>query len=207
MSIRQFHELINAPAPGFWCNEGGQSPKERFLTRIEHILNPPASADDIANIERMIGDFATKVVEFYKVHNGFLLYKDMESGDGGVELFKVEDWESSTSDLKELYEHLEEDEDPDCILSGIAIGEIPASANYFVMPVDGPNRGKIFYVDHDGWYDEPFADNFDDFLLRLTKDPANLISEELGCFADYTDTESGLSGYPEEYLDDVTKII
>jgi hypothetical protein len=105
------------------------------------------------------------------------------------------------------FAHLADDpaSDPDCILSGVAIATVPDSGNYFVMPMDGPAAGKIFYADHDGWYESAFADDFNGFLALVTK-PARLISEELGCYTRYSDGTTKTQWVPEEYFPDVTGI-
>ena len=72
-------------------------------------------------------------------------------------------------------------------MTGIALATVPHSGNYFVMPVEGATAGKIFYADHDGWYESAFADDFDDFLARATQEPVHLLAKELGCYTRYTD--------------------
>ena len=80
-----------------------------------------------------------------------------------------------------------------------ALATAPQSGNYFVMPVEGPNAGKVFYADHDGWYESHFAKDFEEFITRVTSNPAHLLSEELGCYARYSDGTTPIQWIPESY--------
>lgn len=92
------------------------------------------------------------------------------------------------------------------ILTGIAIAEVPHSGNYFVMPVAGPAAGKIFYADHDGWYESAFANNFQKFLAHVTRKPVSLLNEEFGCYTRFSDGKTDKQWIPEEYFPDVSKL-
>jgi hypothetical protein len=74
------------------------------------------------------------------------------------------------------------------------------------MPVDGPSAGKIFYADHDGWYESAFADDFDRFLAHVSHEPARLLAEEVGCYTRYADGKTDAQWIPEEYFADVTGV-
>ena len=91
-------------------------------------------------------------------------------------------------------------------MTGIAVATVPASGNYFVMPVEGVAAGKIFYADHDGWYESAFADRFQDFLVRVTRDPVKLLAEDVGCYTRYSDGKTDKQWIPEEYFPDVSKV-
>lgn len=79
---------------------------------------------------------------------------------------------------------------------------VPQSGNYFVMPVDGPHAGKVYYVNHDGdgWYESAFAQGFDDFIFRVITDPASLVSNELGCYTRYSDGKTDVQWIPKELV-------
>ena len=66
--------------------------------------------------------------------------------------------------------------------------------------------GKIFYADHDGWYESPFAEDFNGFLLHVTQEPARLLAKEVGCFTRYSDGKTDTQWIPEEYFVDVTGV-
>ena len=103
--------------------------------------------------------------------------------------------------------HLDEPEnDPDHIVTGISIATVPHSGNYFVMPLEGPSAGKIFYADHDGWYESAFADDFGGFLARVTREPVKLLAEDVGCYTRYSDGKSDAQWIPEEFFPDISGV-
>lgn len=99
--------------------------------------------------------------------------------------------------MRQWFEHLDDESDPDHIRTGVAFATVPQSGNYFVMPVEGPNAGKVFYADHDGWYESHFAKHFSEFITRVTNSPAHLLSEELGCYSRYSDGKTPIQWIPE----------
>ena len=168
MSIDALYQLIHAPAPGFRCSAIPRNPGRQFVAEISHVLNPPATPDTLKAISEILGPHGSELIDFYRIHEGLTLYIDKRSDRAGVALFPFSDWDEETEQYKKWWEDLldEDDSDPDCVLTGIPIGEAPHSGNYLVMPIEGPHPGKIFYVNHDGWYEEAFATSFNDFLLQ-----------------------------------------
>ena len=73
------------------------------------------------------------------------------------------------------------------------------------MTVEGPQTGKVFFVDHDDWREESFADSFDQFLTLVSTAPATLLSETLGCIARYSDGHSDSQWIPIEFLPNVSR--
>jgi hypothetical protein len=207
VSARVIEELARAPAPGFRCRAAGRESGGTFLARVGHILRLAASSNGLRLIRRRLGAFGEQVAAFYQQHNGFILYRDSLSDAAGVELLPVEEWDEATADMRDWFGHLadEPEEDPDHIATGIAIATVPHSGNYFVMPVEGPTAGKVFYADHDGWYESAFAENFDDFLVQLTKDPVPMLNLDFGCYTRYSDGKTSAQWIPEEYFPDVSK--
>jgi hypothetical protein len=208
MPTQTIEQFAQAPAPGFRCYAAPKRTGPRFLARVQHILHPPATAESIAQIRESLGEHAAQVAAFYEQHDGFVLYRDTLSEAAGIELLPVEQWQAATEDMRSSFEHLadEPESDPDHIVTGIAIATVPHSGNYFVMPVDGPSAGKIFYADHDGWYESAFADDFDRFLAHVSHEPARLLAEEVGCYTRYADGKTDAQWIPEEYFADVTGV-
>jgi hypothetical protein len=208
MSLQKIEEFARAPAPGFRCYPAPRDDGRYFIAKLKHFLPGPATSEAIMQIRQMLGDNAEKLVLFYQQHDGFVLYMDTLSKTAGILLLPVENWQEATQDMRSWFKHLAVDpaNDPDCIFTGIAIASVPFSGNCFVMPVEGPSAGKVFYADHDGWYETAFADDFDSFLLHVTEDPVRLLNEETGCFARYSDGKTNLQGIPAQYFEDVSRI-
>jgi hypothetical protein len=206
MSLQNLEDFVKSAAPGFRCYAAGHEAGPRFVARVRHVLNAPASSKSIAQLRRMLKSEADAIADFYRHHDGFVLYQDTESEAAGVELLPIEQWEEATDDMQNWFDHLEPDDDPDHILTGIAIAAVPQSGNYFVMPIEGASAGKVFYADHDGWYESAFADDFAGFLLHVMREPVALLNEELGCYTRYSDGRTDAQWIPEEYFSDVSKL-
>jgi hypothetical protein len=207
MTSQALEEFTKSPAPGFRCFAAGDKAGPRFLASIRHILNASASPAAIAQIRKLLGSHADQVATFYQCHDGFVLYRDTKSEAAGIELLPVAQWEEATEEMRDGFNYLVNDpeNDPDHIVTGISISTVPRSGNYFVMPVHGPNAGKIFYADHDGWYESAFADNFDSFLARVTREPVKLLAKDVGCYTRYSDGMTKAQWIPEEYFSDISK--
>jgi len=208
MSAEIPEDFVRAPAPGFRCSAAGDETGPRFVAKVRHILRPPASNDAVAKIQEMLGSHASQLLPFFRKHDGFVLYRDTLSDAAGIELLPVAEWQLASDGMRDLLEYLADDpeSDPDHIYTGVAIGEVPHSGNYFVVPIEGPSAGKVFYANHDGWYESPFAENFDEFLAHVTREPARLLAEEVGCYTRYSDGKTDTQWIPEEYFDDVSTV-
>jgi len=170
------------------------------VAKICHDLNEPASSHDLGLLRSLLGPHARVFEEVYAAHDGFVLYQDLLSEAAGVEALPIAEWDQAGHDLREWLADLAAENDPDHIRTGVAFATAPQSGNYFVVPVEGPSAGEIFYVNHDGWYEGPFADDYAEFIARVTTDPAHLLSTELGCYARYSDGKTAIQWIPLSYM-------
>ena len=200
-ALKQLVAFAGQANPSFVCTTGGKSAttKQTFAARLCHVLNGPASAQDLAVLRSKLGVRATQFEEIYAANDGFVLYKDALSDAAGIEALPIARWSEAGDDMRQWFEDLDDESDPDHIRTGVAFATAPQSGNYFVMPVEGPNAGKVFYADHDGWYESHFAKDFSEFITRITSNPAHLLSEELGCYARYSDGTTSIQWIPESY--------
>src|SRR5204862_4744697 len=74
------------------------------------------------------------------------------------------------------------DDMPSWFHEGIVFGEIPQSANHFVIQPGGDEAGQVFYCDHDDFRIEPITTSFEELLDRITNDPPGFLYQ-CGCFA------------------------
>jgi hypothetical protein len=135
-----------------------------------------------------------EIVEFYKVHNGIKLYCNGETS--GLQLYSVDDLKELNEEWKESFSYYEEDELYEFQKNGVAFGDISFSGNYFVF-----NDGKIFYSDHDGGDDSPVGETFNDFLSKISSDPAQFLYD-MGCYTRYTDGETEGQYIPKQFVAD-----
>ncbi len=95
----------------------------------------------------------------------------------------------------------DEDDMPDWFHRGIVFGEIPQSANYFLIQSAGDNAGQVFYCDHDDFKTEPMASSFSDLLSMIVKDPSGFLYQ-CGCFTRYSDWKTDIQWIPRQYVSD-----
>jgi hypothetical protein len=200
-TLQRLIEFAGRPNPAFVCTNGGRNEKTKrqFIAKLHHVLNPPADFGDLEILRSKVGSLDPAIESVYEMHDGFTLYEDDLSDTAGIDVLPIAGWEEAGAEVREWLDQLDPDDDPDCLRSGIAFATVRHSGNYFVIPVEGPSSGKVFYADHDGWYETHFAENFDDFVNRITSDPAKLLSEELGCYTRYSDGKSSIQWIPEQF--------
>jgi len=202
MSIESLEELARAPSPAFRCIGAGRESRRTFYARLRHTLRPPATRDDIGRAQEALGLAGSDIVAFCRRHDGFVLYQDALSETAGIEMLPIGQWPEATTEMRAWLEMLCAGDDPDHLGTGVAFATAPRSANFFVMPVEGPAAGKVFYAQHDDWYDAPFAEDFQAFLARVVRDPVKLLGDDLGSYARYSDGFSTTQWIPEMYYPD-----
>lgn len=201
--VRRLRELVAHPAPGFQCRGAGKPAVKTHLARVAHLLGSPLWRDDVVAVKNLLGEFADPFVKLYTRHDGFVLYRDLLSDAAGVRVLPFREWRAAREDLDSWLDDIEDERDPDCIKQGIPFAEAPHSGNYFVLPIVGPSSGKVFFANHDGWYEGPFADSLDGFIQRVCSEPILLLNEALGCYARYSDGETDTQWIPSQYFQDV----
>lgn len=205
MSIAALTKLCSAKNPAFRCTAAGDRSGKEFVARLLHVLCPPATKREVAQIKKHLGEYAAPVLNLYSRHCGALLYRDTKSETAGIHLLPPGLWPEAKKQVRELLGDMVDgpDGDPDHILKGVPVATVPHSGNFFVLPVSGPNAGKVFYADHDGWYESAFAKDYDSFLAKVCKNPVKLLNEVLGCYARYEDGLTDEQWIPAEYFDDL----
>jgi len=176
-------------------------------------VGEPTSPEDLERLQRMIGAGAEQLLGFYARHDGFVLYRDTHSLNfgpasiqaAGLELYRVAEMENHTPIVRDSFDDFVGEDDVNELKSAVAIGESPHSGNYFVFTTKGPKSGSIFFLDHDDWQDDPFAESFDEFLAMICTSPAELLSKKLGCTARYSDGQTTTQWIPREYVPDVER--
>jgi len=153
---------------------------ERCVIPIGHTLRPPADRDALQEIKEMLGQFADPFLRFYQQHDGLQLYKDPGSDLSGVDVLPVSMWKEATHEKNLWLASMTDEDDPAQVRGGVAFAYVPETANGFVISLEGDYAGQIFYVKHDDSYMPAFAANFDEFLIKLTADPINLLNDVFG---------------------------
>lgn len=204
MSLDLFSAHLREPAPGFRCfASGDRTEKLNFLAHVKNVIGKPGAAKSVAAVTKTCGDVSLVLKRFVELHDGVLLYRDSKSDAAGVEFFKAAEWQSRTEEMRESMTAMGFDVDdmPGWFQRGIVFGEIPHSANYFVIQPYGDDAGQIFYCDHDDFGTEPMAESFEQFLEVLLTDPPGFLYE-CGCYTRYSDGKTNIQWIPKEYVAD-----
>jgi hypothetical protein len=204
MSPKNILAHIEAKSPAIRCYNCCDSAEDlKLLVSVKNDLNPPATTKSLALLEKHLGKSAKTFTSLYSLHDGFMLYKHSRSRTAGLHCFPVKLWQDKTN---EMYEKLEamgwEDEQYPLWLqkNSLAFGEIPGSANYFVVGTKKPYLGKIFYQMHDDYEEGPLARNFEDFMAMICADPADFLCQP-GCHTRYSDGKTTIQWVPKLYLE------
>jgi hypothetical protein len=197
--LSRLERHLSEPKPRFDCYAcGDQNQTARLSAFLRHEANPPATADEIQRLRELVGSIDDDLVALYSAHDGLTLYRDTRSSEGGFRLFRIRDMPQETERMDEA---LEEIGDLYAMaLPGVAIGEIPNSANYFVYPVSPNRAGQVFYLMHDPLHIPPLVfDSVAQLLDRVMSDPAQFLYD-MGCYARYSDGQSATQWIPKAYV-------
>lgn len=201
-SFERLAARLADPAPAFEC-EGFGAPG-RTLVAVEHRAGAPATAAEIAWLQRQLDGVAGGLVTIWARWNGIMLGVEPGTTEPSflVALHPIgEAMLAATAGVHSWVEELGalELEDPDGLASAVAIGGPAASANALVVLTRGSRAGAICVFDHETLVAEPFAANVDELLERLADDPVALV-EPLGGTTRYRWDEGQL--FPVAYLAD-----
>jgi hypothetical protein len=210
MSLADFETHLKHAAPGFRCYAcGDPTENPTLLARVRNQVNPPADNLALSTIEKLLGSAGTAIKQFFVEHDGVLMYEDLlptrwmggEFHAAGVAFFPVGEWRAKSEEMREslLAMGWSEDDMPDWLRQGIAFGEIPHSANFFVVHPTGESAGSVFYADHDDFQPRPIAGSIEELLDSILADPADFLNR-LGCYTRYSDGKTDIQWIPKEYV-------
>jgi hypothetical protein len=130
---------------------------------------------------------------FYSTFASLRLYCNPVSGDSAFYIATPGEWPYLEEDLRMWFEGLSEAECaellPSWIEDCVVIGEIPASGNYLLVPLVGPERGWVFEFEHDGFEFIACAHSVEQFIQQVL-DPDTLTLKGMSshmCFMDGSD--------------------
>jgi hypothetical protein len=208
VTVEMFVEHANGPAPGFGCfSPDDRQETIRFYAPVRNLLHEHAYNDTLRQFAKWIEDPGDHFREFYSVIDGALLYVDSRRETQGLHICSLSEWKFHTNQMKKRYVRDIDEFDGDIrfLTDSHVFACVPHSGNYFTVISSGPNSGKIYYVDHDDWNNEPFARSFNDFIIRIVDDPARFLME-IGCYARYSDGQTDTQWIPKRYVRDLRQI-
>lgn len=154
--------LVRAHSGQFHCERIRHS-DEKKVVNFRHKASMPTPHKPLPEIGRL-GDF-------YDTFGSVILYVDEESGDAARQIAGPHAWSELYSQFNDWFdsssgEELEELA-PKWIKQCLAIGEVPRTGNYLLMPVSGDVAGHVFLFDHDGFEFTDCADDLVEFVEKM----------------------------------------
>lgn len=207
--FERLQALLGHRNPRFGCRAAGGTERGAHTVFIDHETTPPLDERTLADMVTQLGDLP-ELFAFYRRFGSLRLYRDtltqpaigqasayfIAPPDAWAELRQgVDDWLDGI-DEEELAEFA-----PDWLHDCIAFGEIPNSGNTFLLPLQGPDRGKVFEFEHDGLEFLERAPGFEAFVERLALPDEDLL-RDIGGHTRYTDGRTPLQWMPESYRHD-----
>ena len=145
----------------FTCSEIHREESTKTVS-FRHAGSPPDPGVDVPNVQGLR--------DFYDTFGQLTLYLADESGDAAFFIASPSQWSELDSDFRPWLEGIEEDEADDhlpvWIKDCLVVGEIPQSGNYLLVPTAGPDAGKVFEFEHDGFEFIELGQSLPDFVAR-----------------------------------------
>lgn len=202
MPFDTLRQMLRQESPAFRCYYAGdRSQNLGFTAHVRHLLGEPATAAALAQLDSQLGVAGASLRGLFSLHDRMTLFRDTKSDAAGLELFAIADWPSKTVEMRELLEAMGVDlaDMPEWFNTGVVIGQVPESANYFVVGTAGDSAGRLYYVDHDGFVEDPIADDAEALMDSLVVDPAQFMYDR-GCYTRYSDGETNKQWIPKQYV-------
>lgn len=183
MKNSKLSELLNRKNQRFICSPAGGETEEHklFTAHIVHEVTPPLTEVQLKQLEEHIG-YHNQLFELFKKYGSVRLYCDTLSDESAYYLATPNEWTGLYDDFHMWVESLKDDERkellPKWLDSALVIGEAPSSGNFYLLPLKGNEKGKIFEFDHDGFeFVEVGKDlfSFIDKICTVTDDLINNI--------------------------------
>lgn len=159
--LEVLHSAVDSHTGHFVCEEIHQE-RNTKIVQFRHIGSPPDSTLAIPDVPGF--------KEFYGTYEHLTMYVDEQSGDAAYFFASPSQWSELDGDFRPWLEGLDENEVAECLPSWISdcivVGEIPQSGNYLLVPTSGPDVGKVFEFEHDGFEFLELGSNLPDFVVR-----------------------------------------
>jgi hypothetical protein len=205
MALKALNDLIAHPAPGFACYASNDPAKsERLMAPVSHRLMPAASAADLKKIPNLPGSGAAK--EFYQSHNGALLFTG--GLDEGVEIFPLDQWDSATEYMLQLWKDGQYDDDR--LSYGrndfIAFAAVRGATTPIQLITHGRHAGAIYWWPSTmpPYANEPaIAPDFASFIDLICTQPVHFFTKLLSCYLRFSDGKTPKQWIPSRYLPDI----
>ena len=162
MELAELKQTVSEHSGVFHC-VGRRHESKSKQVNFEHVFDPPGSNTGVPDIGML--------KEFYSTFGDLTLYYHKDSDDAAFYLASPDQWEILLEAFLEWTEYLDEEERkelvPDWVDGCIAVGEIPESGNYLLVPTSGNMAGHIFEFEHDGFEFKDLGSNISEFVINI----------------------------------------
>jgi hypothetical protein len=159
--LESLHSAVTSHTGQFSCEEIHQEENTKVVP-FRHIGSPPDTGLVVPDVQGL--------KDFYATYGHLTMYLDEQSGDAAYFLASPTQWSELDSDFRPWLDGLDEEEVaeylPAWINDCIVVGEIPQSGNYLLVPTSGPDAGKVFEFEHDGFEFLELGTSLPDFVVR-----------------------------------------
>ena len=183
MKIVELEEAVLNHSGVFACSGRGGDADTKTIS-FKHKFDPPEIDPEVPD--------TGKLKEFYATFGSLTLYHHEASEDAAFHIANPEGWSMVQEEFSGWIDDLDEEEEeellPEWINECIAIGEIPYSGNYLLMPLSGEMSGHVFEFEHDGFEFIELASDLHEFIIKalnpdsrsLTKMASHMTFTEAG---------------------------
>lgn len=170
--MKQIEAAVRQHKGTFLCEE---IHKERNTKTVEfrHVVTAPTGIDGVPDV----GDLR----EFCSTFGSIVFYQDERSGDAGKYLAPPSEWPQLHEYFSGWLDGLDDDERsevlPEWVETALVIGETPQSGNYILLATEGPETGRVFEFDHDGFEFVEEARSLAEYVERLLEPDVSTLTE------------------------------
>lgn len=163
--------------PRFICRDIGETAE--LVVELKNSLGPPATAEALATLETLAGSASPILRPLYEQYDGLVFHE--HGGTAALVVAEIGKLHETNAEWREWFEGWPDDRLYEYQRDGFAFATIERSGNYFVL-----FKECIFYSDHDGGDDTPWAESLEAFFARALGDPVRLLSDA-GSYTRYSD--------------------
>ncbi len=207
--FQQLQELLQHRNPRFVCEAAGDKPNAgEHIAHIDQEVTPGLDANALADLRQQVGDLP-HLLAFYERYGSVRLFRDSIEGkwSGKASAYYIappDEWAEFRDGAESWFDDLDEEDQetlPDWISNYVVVGEIPQSGNYFLVPLVGESRGKVYTFDHDGYVFSERGGNFEEFVDSLARVDAEHL-DDIGGHTRFSDGKTEYQWMPHQYFHD-----
>jgi hypothetical protein len=164
--LESLRSAVVEHAGEFLCSEI-HAEKISKTVKFRHVAADPAEKPDLPEVPGLSS--------FYSTFGSLVMYLDDESGESAFYIAQPSQWDILKADFGGWLEGMDDEELDECVPPWVAdclvVGEVPRSGNYLLVPSAGPEAGKVYEFEHDGFEFIELGQSLQSFVERaLTPD-------------------------------------